>query len=98
MIANPQPLLDDCAAATATYAFSGQNIGDLMNTAGVTLGLVRGRLQADVDRSGANAVCAGTHTNAAGGVVGGLPPAPRAVPVLRLARRTRTISRRARWP
>ena len=50
MIANAQPALDDCSAGKGAglATFSGRNIGDLMNAAGRHVGLVRGRLQADV--------------------------------------------------
>ncbi|MDA0165949.1 hypothetical protein OM076_37135 [Solirubrobacter ginsenosidimutans] len=67
MIANSQPLFDDCAGS-ATASFSGKNIGNLMNTAGVTWGWFAGGFK-PTSRNGAIAVCAGTHTNAAGAAV-----------------------------
>ena len=66
--------------------FSGHNIGDLMNAARRHLGLVRGRLQADVVGSQRRR---GLRRHAAQRRRRGrrrLPPAPRAVPVLRLDR------------
>ena len=62
MVGNSQPALDDCSAGKGAglATFSGRNIGDLMNAAGVTLGLVRGRLQADLRAAGGDAVCAGS--------------------------------------
>jgi phospholipase C len=67
MVANSQPLYDDCAAS-ATASFSGQNIGNLMNAQGVTWGWFAGGFK-PTSRNGLTAVCGGSHTNAAGGSV-----------------------------
>jgi phospholipase C len=65
MISNLRPDLDDCKTG-ATATMSGRNIGDLMNDAGVTWGWFAGGFK-PVSRDGAgNAVCGGTHKNAAG--------------------------------
>jgi len=69
LIANSQPGMDDCSAAGSTTTMTGTTIGDLMNTAGVTWGWFAGGFKPTSVTPGGVAVCASTHTNAAGAVV-----------------------------
>ena len=61
MIANAQPALDDCSAGKGAglATFSGRNIGDLMNTAGVTWGWFAGGFRPTSWEANGDAVCAG---------------------------------------
>jgi phospholipase C len=58
IIGDPNPIGDDCG--NGTNSMSGQNIGNLMNTGGMTWGWFQGGF----------ANCGETHTNAAGGTFG----------------------------
>jgi phospholipase C len=64
VIGDPDPMGDDCGSGSARL--SGQNIGDLMNTAGMTWGWFQGGFKPTA-RSGATAVCGASHKNVAGG-------------------------------
>jgi phospholipase C len=64
VIADPQPAGDDCGSGSTTL--SGQNIGDLMNSAGMTWGWFQGGFK-PTSYSGATAICGATHANVAGG-------------------------------
>lgn len=64
VIADPDPTGDDCAAGSVTM--SGQNIGDLMNAAGMTWGWFQGGFKPTA-MNGATAVCGASHSNVAGG-------------------------------
>jgi phospholipase C len=71
IIGDPRPpaALDDCTVATATKAqMSGTNIGDLLNTKGVTWGWFQGGFKPSSVVNGI-AKCASTHTNVAGATV-----------------------------
>jgi phospholipase C len=57
-----QPALDDCVASTSTTAtMSGTNVGDLLNTNGVTWGWFAGGFKPSSTTSGGAAVCATQH-------------------------------------
>jgi phospholipase C len=64
---DPSTTLDDCATGTTTM--SGRNVGDLLNTKGVSWGWFQGgfRPDAGTGTGGVRATCTATHTNVAGG-------------------------------
>jgi phospholipase C len=64
VIADPDPTGDDCAAGSVTM--SGQNIGNLMNAAGMTWGWFQGGFR-PTSTSGGIAACGASHSNLAGG-------------------------------
>ena len=67
VIADIRPALDDCIPATVnTSTMSGKNVGDLLNTRGVTWGWFQGGFSADSRRTDGTAVCSATHTNVGG--------------------------------
>jgi phospholipase C len=68
MIKNSQPV-DDCSSPGAATTFgAGQNVGDLLNAKGVSWGWFAGGFKPTARTPGGDAICAGTHANAAGGV------------------------------
>ena len=71
VIGSVQPAGDDCSTGSVTL--SGQNIGNLMNAAGMTWGWFQGGFK-PTSYNGATAVCGAAHANVAGGVVGDYIP------------------------
>jgi phospholipase C len=66
MIADPNPQFDDCAdPKRGLVAFSGRNLGDLLNDRGVTWGWFQGGFRPTGSDNG-KAVCAARSTNIAG--------------------------------
>ena len=67
IIADPNPLYDDCTAAGSnTAAMSGTNVGDLLNAKNITWGWFQGGFKPSSVVNG-KAVCGTTHTNVGGG-------------------------------
>ena len=64
IIHDPDPIGDDCGRGG--NSMSGKNVGDLMNTAGMTWGWFQGGFAPTATSSGA-ASCGATHANVAGG-------------------------------
>jgi len=64
---DPDPAGDDCGGGGATL--SGQNIGTLMNAAGMTWGWFQGGFRPTATGAGGKAVCGSSHANAAGATV-----------------------------
>ena len=86
MINDPDPAWDDCSDKNHTSkdnlaTMHGRNVGDLLNQRHVTWGWFQGGFRPTGAANG-YAVCGATHANVGGNAVGGLQPAPRAVPVL----------------
>jgi phospholipase C len=68
MVGDPDPALDDCGSGPAQV--TGQNIGDLMNTAGVTWGWFQGGFRPTTAWSGSGrAACATSHRNIGGATI-----------------------------
>src|ERR1700729_3939628 len=76
LIGDAEPLFDQCSNVSTplnpdgtpggvTASFSGRNVGDLMNTAGVTWGWFQGGFQPSSFQSG-RAICGTQHTNIGG--------------------------------
>ena len=63
------PAYDDCSAAGTALAMSGQNIGNTLNTAGITWGWFEGGFAPTSTTSTGQAVCGSTHQNVAGASV-----------------------------
>ena len=69
VVADPDPIGDDCSNPTRNQVqMAGRNIGDLLNTAGVTWGSFMGGFKPSSVVNG-NAVCKTSHTNIAGATV-----------------------------
>ena len=66
MIGDPDPAMDDCGRGSARV--SGANIGDLMNTAGVTWGWFQGGFR-PTSTVGGIATCASSHKNIGGATI-----------------------------
>jgi phospholipase C len=73
VINDPDPAYDDCSdknhtATNALASMSGQNIGDLLNSSGVTWGWFQGGFAPTTAYAGAGtyAACGATHTNIGG--------------------------------
>ena len=66
VIADPNPALDDCQTGSVTM--TGRNIGDLMNSAGVSWGWFQGGFRPSPP-AGGHATCATAHRNIGGGAV-----------------------------
>ena len=69
---DPQPYYDDCSAHGANHLVkaTGRNVGDLMNSKGITWGWFQGGFAPTVAYSGAPgtyATCGSAHANVAGG-------------------------------
>jgi len=60
------PTYDDCSAAGTTVAMTGTNVGDLLNSKGITWGWFEGGFAPSSVTNGV-ATCATSHTNVAGG-------------------------------
>lgn len=67
LISDIDPTYDDCSKGT-TVAFSGKNVGDLLNAAGVTWGWFEGGFRPTSTVNG-KAVCGATSTNVGGSKV-----------------------------
>ncbi|MDX6664564.1 MAG: phospholipase, partial [Solirubrobacteraceae bacterium] len=67
IIGDPNPAAEDCGGGTATM--TGVNIGDRMNTAGVTWGWFQGGFKPTAVSGAGIATCGASHANAAGGTV-----------------------------
>jgi phospholipase C len=65
LIYDPDPLYDDCSHGHKT-AFTGRNIGDLLNAKGVTWGWFEGGFRPDARTADGDAVCTAKHKNAIG--------------------------------
>jgi phospholipase C len=73
MINDPDPAYDDCSdsnhtATSALGALTGRNVGDLLNSRGVTWGWFQGGFRPTTS-AGGYAVCGSTHTNIGGNAV-----------------------------
>ena len=64
VVSDADPTYDDCSAGT-TIAMQGQNVGNLLNTAGITWGWFQGGFRPTATTAG-KAVCGATSTNGAG--------------------------------
>ena len=67
VIADPNPTFDDCGGGT-TIAMTGTNVGDLLNTKGVTWGWFQGGFKPTTTTDG-KAVCGASHQNIGGATV-----------------------------
>ena len=82
----------DSKAAAATMQMGGKNVGDLLDSAGVSWGWFQGGFASpdyvpgQPSTDDLSTVCTGAHNNVGGASAARLQPAPRAVPVLRLDR------------
>jgi phospholipase C len=65
VIGDVDPTFDDCSAGT-TIAMTGQNIGDLLNAAGITWGWFQGGFRPTSHTSHGDAVCGSSHINIGG--------------------------------
>ncbi|HET6724983.1 MAG TPA: alkaline phosphatase family protein [Gammaproteobacteria bacterium] len=65
LIADPDPAFDDCSRYK-TVAFSGRNVGNLLNAGGVTWGWFQGGFRPSARLPGGAPVCGTVHKNAAG--------------------------------
>ena len=83
VVGDPDPAFDDCSSGS-TVAMHRHEHRRPAEREGHHLGLVRGRLQADVATKDGKAVCGTAHKNVGGAHDHRLHPAPRAVPVLPL--------------
>jgi phospholipase C len=70
MIGNARPVYDDCSVAEggSTASMSGTNVGNLLNTKGITWGWFQGGFQPTSTTNGV-AVCGSSHPNIGGTTV-----------------------------
>src|SRR5438105_1477157 len=66
VIGDPDPTYDDCSGSGTIAMTSGQNVGDLLNTAGVTWGWSQGGFEPTSTTSSGRAVCGSSHVNVGG--------------------------------
>ncbi|MGA7965826.1 MAG: alkaline phosphatase family protein [Gammaproteobacteria bacterium] len=75
VISDADPTYDDCSNhSRTTLSMSGENVGNLLNAAGITWGWFEGGFQPTSRNSGGTAVCGSTHTNIGGETVGDYIP------------------------
>ena len=86
LISDADPIGDVCSTTTgAQVAFSGTNVGDLLNASGISWGFFEGGFDLTVKNANGTTGCARSTTSSVTGVDrGGLHSAPPAVPVLPL--------------
>lgn len=67
VIGDPRPAFDDCVPSTkATISMAGMNVGDLLNTKGVSWGWFQGGFRPTLVKPDGTAVCGAISTNLAG--------------------------------
>ena len=90
LISDADPVGDVCSTTTgAQVAISGQNIGDLLNAAGISWGFFEGGFDLTVKNANGTTGCSrSTTSTVTDGRQGGLHSASSALPVLHLHRRT----------
>jgi phospholipase C len=69
VIGDPDPTYDDCSGSGTVAMTTGLNVGDLLNTAGVTWGFFQGGFAPTSYTSTGKAVCHSTHVNVGGATV-----------------------------
>jgi phospholipase C len=69
VIGDPDPTFDDCSGSEKVAMTTGLNVGDLLNTAGVTWGFFQGGFTPTSTTSSGKAVCGSSHTNIGGAKV-----------------------------
>jgi len=69
VIGDPDPTYDDCSGSTTVAMTTGLNVGDLLNTAGVTWGFFQGGFTPTSTTSTGKAVCGSSHLNTGGATV-----------------------------
>jgi phospholipase C len=69
VIGDPDPTYDDCSSGATAAITSGQNVGDLLNAAGITWGWFQGGFTPTGTSSAGKTICGAYHFNVGGAKV-----------------------------